>query len=177
MKVSGFSFIKNAVRYGYPILPAIRSVLPLCDEFVIAVGDCQDGTRELIESLKESRIRILDTVWDESLKTGGRVLADETNKAFGAVAADSDWAFYIQGDEVMHERYLDTVRQAMTTYRDDPRVDGLLFNYYLSGDPMTMWGLPRDGTERKSGSSATTEAFIPTGMPRDSARGTIKSYA
>ncbi len=134
MKVSGFSFIKNAVKYGYPVLPAIRSILPLCDEFVIAVGDCNDGTRELIENMKESRIRIIDTVWDESLRTGGRVLAAETDKAFQAVSADSDWAFYIQGDEVMHEQYIPTVRQAMQQYKDDRRVDGLLFKY------LHFWG-------------------------------------
>jgi hypothetical protein len=134
MKVSGFSFIKNAVKYGYPVLPAIRSILPLCDEFVIAVGDCNDGTRELIENMKESRIRIIDTVWDESLRTGGRVLAAETDKAFQAVSADSDWAFYIQGDEVMHEKFIPVVRQAMQQYKDDRRVDGLLFKY------LHFWG-------------------------------------
>ena len=134
MKVSGFSFIKNAVYFGYPVTESIRSVLPLCDEFIIAVGDCQDGTRELIESINDPRIKIIDTVWDESLRTGGRVLAAETDKAFKAIAADSDWAFYIQGDEILHEKYLETVKTAMLQYQGDSRVDGLLFNY------LHFWG-------------------------------------
>lgn len=129
MKVSGFSFIKDAVRFGYPVVQSIKSVLPLCDEFVMAVGKSDDGTRQLVESIGDPKIRIIDTVWDESLRTGGRVLADETNKAFKEIAADSDWAFYIQGDEVLHEQYLPVVKQGMEKYLDDKRVDGLLFKY------------------------------------------------
>ena len=134
MKVSGFSFIKNAVSFDYPVIEAIRSVLPLCDEFVVAAGDSTDGTRQLIENINDSRIKIIDTVWDENLRTGGKVLAAETNKAFAAIARDSDWGFYIQGDEVIHEKYLDTVREAMQKYKDDKRVDGLLFKY------LHFWG-------------------------------------
>jgi hypothetical protein len=134
MKVSGFSFIKNAVQYGYPVTESIRSVLPLCDEFIVAVGDSQDGTRQLIENIGDSRIKIIDTIWDENIRTGGRVLAAETDKAFKGIDPESDWAFYIQGDEVMHEKYIDNVKAAMTKYRDDDRVDGLLFKY------LHFWG-------------------------------------
>ena len=127
MFVSGFTFIRNAVRYDYPILEAIRSILPLCDEVVVAVGRSEDGTRELIEGLGDPRIRIIDTEWDDSLREGGRVLAVETNKALAAVAPQSDWCVYIQGDEVLHEGGLPAVREAMRTA--DDRVDGLLFAY------------------------------------------------
>ncbi|OHX66955.1 glycosyltransferase family protein [Flammeovirga pacifica] len=128
MKISGFSFIKNAIKYDYPVVEAITSILPLCDEFVVAVGNCDDGTRELIENI-DPKIRIIDTIWDETLKTGGSVLADETNKAFKEIAKDSNWCFYIQGDEALHEDYIPTVKQAMLKYKDDNQVDGLLFNY------------------------------------------------
>jgi glycosyltransferase involved in cell wall biosynthesis len=127
MFVSGFTFIRNAVRYDYPILEAIRSILPLCDEVVVAVGRSEDGTRELIEGLGDPRIRIIDTEWDDSLREGGRVLAVETNKALAAVAPQSDWCVYIQGDEVLHEGGLPAVREAMRTA--DDRADGLLFAY------------------------------------------------
>jgi glycosyltransferase involved in cell wall biosynthesis len=129
MKVSGFTFIRNAIKYDYPVVEAIKSILPLCDEFVVAVGNSGDGTRELIESIGSPRIRIIDTVWDDTLREGGRVLAVETDKAFDAVSADSDWAFYIQGDEVLHEKYLPAVREAMLKWKDNPEVDGLLFDY------------------------------------------------
>lgn len=130
MKVSGFSFIKNAVKYDYPIVASIKSVLPICDEFVIAVGDCDDDTIGLINSIGSDKIKIINTVWDESDRKGGVVFAKETNIAFSHIAADSDWAFYIQGDEVINEKYLDTVYKNMERYKDNPKVDGLLFKYH-----------------------------------------------
>ena len=128
MKVSGFSFVKNALVYDYPVVEAIRSILPICDELVVAVGKSDDETLELIRSI-DPKVRIIQTEWDESLREGGRVLAEETDKAFKAISKDSDWAFYIQGDEVIHEKYLDSVKEAMIKYKDHDKVDGLLFNY------------------------------------------------
>jgi hypothetical protein len=128
MKVTGFSFIKNAVSFQYPIVEAIRSILPLCDEVVVALGRSDDGTRELVASI-DPKVRIIDTDWDESILEGGRVLAAETNKAFAAIADDSDWCFYIQGDEVLHENGLGAVREAMLKWKDNKKVDGLLFHY------------------------------------------------
>lgn len=129
MKVSGFSFIRNALQYDYPIVESIQSILPVCDEFVIAVGRSEDDTLALIKSIDSPKIRIIETVWDDSLRVGGRVLAVETDKALAAIAPDADWAFYIQGDEVLPEKYLPEVRRAMEKYLNQPQVEGLLFNY------------------------------------------------
>ncbi|MDZ7741796.1 MAG: glycosyltransferase family 2 protein [Bacteroidota bacterium] len=129
MKVSGFSFIRNAITFDYPIVEAITSILPLCDEFIVAVGNSEDDTRELISSINSQKIRILDTTWDERMRKGGRVLAAETDKAFSGISRDSDWAFYIQGDEVLHEKYHAAVQEAMLKWKDQPEVEGLLFNY------------------------------------------------
>lgn len=129
MKVSGFTFIKDAVKYDYPIVEAITSVLPICDDFIVAVGKSSDRTLDLIAGIAGNKIRIIETEWDESIRTGGKVLAVETNKAFSSVPDESDWAFYIQGDEVLHEKYLETVYNNMQLHKDDKKVDGLLFNY------------------------------------------------
>ena len=129
MKVTGFTFIRNAITYDYPIEEAIRSILPLCDEFVIAVGKSTDGTLAMIQMIDPAKIRIIETEWDDSLRTGGRVLAVETDKAYAAVSDDTDWCFYIQGDEIVHEKYLDTIRAGMERWKDDKNVDGLLFHY------------------------------------------------
>jgi hypothetical protein len=128
MKVTGFSFIKNAVRYNYPIVEALRSILPICDEVVVAVGRSEDNTRALVASI-DPKIRIVDTVWDDSLREGGVVLAEETDKAFRAIGAESDWCVYIQGDEVMHEDGYGEVVRAMKKWKDNREVDGLLFKY------------------------------------------------
>ena len=129
MKVSGFSFIRNAIKLDYPIVEAITSILPICDEFVIAVGKSEDDTLALIQSINSPKIKIIETIWDEALREGGRVLASETDKAFSHISPDSDWAFYIQGDEVVHEDYLPLIKKLMEKWKDDLNVEGLLFNY------------------------------------------------
>jgi glycosyltransferase involved in cell wall biosynthesis len=129
VRVSGFTMVRNAIKYGYPIQEAILSVLPLCDEFIVLVGNSDDGTRALIESIADPRIKIHDSVWDDSLREGGKVLALETDKAMRLISPESHWAFYIQADEVLHEHGYEAVRDAMVKYRDDQRVDGLLFKY------------------------------------------------
>jgi len=129
MFVSGFSFVRNAVKLDYPVIEAIKSILPLVDEFVMVVGNSDDATLELINSIGDSKIRIVHSVWDDSLRQGGRVLAEETNKALAEINPDSDWAFYIQGDECIHEKYHPTIKQALIDFKDDVNIEGLLFKY------------------------------------------------
>lgn len=137
MKVSGFTFVRNAIKFDYPVVEGIKSILPLCDEVVVAVGNSEDDTLGLIRSIDLPKIKIIETIWDDSLREGGKVLAQETNKALDAVSADSDWAFYIQADEVFHEDDLSKIKTAMEKWKDNKRVEGLLFhhiNFYGSYD-------------------------------------------
>jgi glycosyltransferase involved in cell wall biosynthesis len=129
MQVSGFTFVRNAVKFGYPVVESIRSILPIVDEFVVCVGNSDDETEALIRSIDSPKIRIVPSVWDESLRQGGKVLAVETDKAFAAISPKSDWGFYLQADEVVHEQYLEPIVSALKRYRDDPKVEGLLFRY------------------------------------------------
>lgn len=129
MKVAGFTFVRNAIKYDYPIVEAIQSILPLCDEVIVAVGNSEDDTLGLVRSINSEKIKIIETIWDDSLRVGGKVLAVETDKAFHAISKDADWAIYIQGDEVLHEKYHAEVRSQMERYAKDKNVDGLLFNY------------------------------------------------
>ncbi len=129
MKIAGFTIIRNAIKFDYPVIEAITSILSICDEFVVAVGKSDDDTLQLIKNINSSKIRIIETLWDDSLRLGGQVLADETNKAFDAISDDVDWCFYIQSDECVHEKYLGSIKESMLKYKDDKQVDGLLFNY------------------------------------------------
>jgi hypothetical protein len=129
MKVTGFTFIRNAIKFDYPVVEAITSILPICDEFIVALGNSDDETRTLIESIDTTKIKIIDTIWDDTLREGGRVLALETDKAFDAISANTDWCFYIQGDECVHEKYLPIIKQAMQENLNNKNVEGLLFNY------------------------------------------------
>ncbi len=129
MFVSGFTIVRNAIKFDYPIVEAIRSILPLCDEMIVAVGNSEDETLQLVQSINDPKIRIIHTTWNDSLREGGRVLADETNKAYDAISTKADWCFYIQGDEVVHEKYHPAIKAAMQEWKDDLRVEGLLFDY------------------------------------------------
>ena len=112
MKISGFTIIRNAIINDYPAVEAITSILPVVDEMVVAVGESDDDTEGLIRSIGSDKIRIVHSTWDLSQLPGGKVMALETDKAFAHVSADSDWAFYIQCDEVVHEKYHLAIRKA-----------------------------------------------------------------
>jgi len=127
MKVSGFTFVRNAVKYDYPVVESIRSILPVVDEFIVNVGRCEDGTLELIRSIGDPKIRIVESVWDETLRKDGLIYAQQTNIALSYCTGD--WAFYIQADEVVHEDDLPIIQGAMRRHIGNPEVKGLLFRY------------------------------------------------
>ena len=127
MKVSGVTIIKNGVEFDYPFAEAIKAVLPICDEFIVVVGDCDDNTREKVEAIGSSKIKIIDTVWDKKLRVGGKILAVQTN--IGLDNASGDWVIYVQGDEIVHEKDLDAIKVEMEININEPKVEGLLFSY------------------------------------------------
>ncbi len=127
--ICGFTIVRNAVKFDYPIVESIKSILPIVDEYMVAVGNSDDDTLELIKGINSPKIKIIQTVWDDSLRQGGQVLAVETNKAFDAIARNFDWCFYLQGDEVVHEKYHDTILAACAKYQTQKEVEGLLFGY------------------------------------------------
>ena|SRR5690606_29662445 len=129
MQISGFTFVRNAIKYDYPVVESITSILPVVDEFIVSVGNSDDQTLSLIQSINSPKIKIVESVWDDNLREGGRVLAVETDKAFSQISKKSEWAFYLQADEVVHEKYHQTILNAANKYKDQLNVEGLLFNY------------------------------------------------
>jgi len=129
IKVCGFTFVKNAVKLDFPLVESILSALPLCDKFVVALGDSNDGTREVIENIGNNKIQIINSVWDESQKSGGRVYALETDKAFQAIGPEYDWCLYLQADEILHEKDYPKIQEALSKWHEHRDVEGLLFNY------------------------------------------------
>jgi glycosyltransferase involved in cell wall biosynthesis len=133
MKVSAFSICRNAVKFDYPIVEVIESGLPLVDEFVVNVGQSDDGTLELIRSIGSGKIRIVESFWDDNLKKDGLLFSIETNKALARCTGD--WALYLQADEVLHEAEYETIRRSMRDHLADPAVLGLTFRYlHFYGD-------------------------------------------
>lgn len=123
--LSGFTLVRNAVKLDFPIVPAIRSVLEVCDEVVVNVGKSEDETRDLVASVKDPRVRILDTEWDFTKKN--IMLSIETQRAMDACRGS--WGIYIQADEVLHERGAHILKQKVAEWDQDPRVEGLLVKY------------------------------------------------
>ena len=128
MKVSGFTFLRNGSLLGYPYVESIRSALPLCDEFVVAVGEGEDDTLERLRAMNEPKLRLIETRWNERMQDRGYVYAQQ--KMIAQFNCDGDWAFYLEGDEVLHERDLEAVRAAMLRHLDDARVEALVFDYH-----------------------------------------------
>ena len=128
MTVCGVTFVRNGVQFDYPFLESLRSLLPICDSVVVVVGNSTDGTLERIRKVHDQKIRVIETVWDESLRQGGAILAQQTNIALRN--AVGDWAFYLQADEVLHERDYTAIRSSLEENSHDSRVDGLLFAYH-----------------------------------------------
>ncbi len=130
MKIAGFTIIRNAILHDFPVVEAITSILPICDEFIVAVGKSEDETLQLIQSINSPKIKIIETIWDENLKgEKGQVFATETNKAYKAISKDVDWCFYVQSDEVVHEKYLPIIKTALQNEIKNNNVDGFLINY------------------------------------------------
>jgi len=125
MKISGFTIARNAVKFNYPILESIRSILPICDEFIVNVGDSEDRTLQLIESLKDPKVKIIQNKWDMS--QGKEVLSFQTNLALKACRGD--WAFYLQSDEVIHEADLPALKKYMEKYLHDQDVETFRFQW------------------------------------------------
>jgi len=125
MKVSGFTIVRNIVKLQYPVIESIKSILPVCDEFIINVGDSVDGTLELIKNIQSPKIRIIQTVWDMS--QGPSVLAEQTNIALKKCTGD--WAFYLQTDEVVHEADLPRLKKCMENGLNDLSFDVLRFKW------------------------------------------------
>ncbi len=126
MKISGFTIIRNGVIYAYPFKEAILSILPLCDELVINVGKSDDETLDIVKDIKDDRIRVIESNWDMTLE-GGKVLSVETNRAMAECSGD--WLFYIQSDEILHEKYYDVVREELSKNFHKEKVEGLRFRY------------------------------------------------
>ena len=126
MKVSGFTIARNAILYGYPIAESLRSLLPLVDELVVAVGDSDDNTWELVSGIGDRKIKAFRTVWDMTKREGGAVLAEQTNIALAECTGE--WAVYLQSDEILDDAEIPIVRRRLEDHLKQA-TEGLSFSY------------------------------------------------
>jgi glycosyltransferase involved in cell wall biosynthesis len=146
MKVSGFTFLRNGQKLGYPFVASIRSILPLVDEFIIALGPCDDDTEKMLREIGDPKIRIIPTQWNEKIQNDYSVqgFVYGQQKSIALFNCTGDWAFYLEADEVIHENDLAKIRAAMEKHLDDPRVEALAFDYlHFYGNANTFAWSPR----------------------------------
>jgi hypothetical protein len=135
MKISGFSFGRNVSKLYYPVKESILSILPICDEFIFVLGkgDVDDNTLEILESIDSPKLKIIHTEWDTEKYPNGTENAHQTDIAIQHCSGD--WLFYVQADEVVHEKYLPHIQQRCQDLLDKEEVEGLLFKYrHFFGD-------------------------------------------
>ena len=146
MKVSAFTFLRNGQQLGYPFVASIRSILPIVDEFVVALGPCDDDTEQMLRAIGDPKIRIIPTHWNERIKNDYSVkgFVYGQQKSIALFNCTGDWAFYLEGDEIIHESELAKIRAAMEKHLDDPRIEALAFDYlHFYGNANTVAWSPR----------------------------------
>jgi len=126
--ISGFTFIRNGVELGFPFEASIRSLLPLVDEFVVVVGKSNDDTLARVHAIGSPKIRVIETVWNERMADRGFVYAQQ--KMIAQFACTGDWAFYLEGDEVVHEAELANIRASVDKHHNNPAVEAFVFDYF-----------------------------------------------
>ena len=128
MKISAFTFIRNGTIFGFPFVESIRSVLPIVDEFVVNVGYGDDDTLERVRSIGDPKIRIIESRWSDKMQSDGYVYGQQ--KMIAQFNTSGDWAFYLEGDEIVHEDELEKIVDACRHHLDDERVEALSFDYH-----------------------------------------------
>lgn len=132
MKISGFTYVRNGFEYQYPFIASIKSLLPIVEELIVVVGNSSDGTRKAIEELEEEKIRIVDSIWDNSLRSGGKLFAEQSN--IGVRNATGDWLIHLQADEVLMEDSRNKILQCIQDADSNENIDGILFPF------LHFWG-------------------------------------
>ena len=146
MKVSGFTFLRNVQKLGYPFMASIRSILPIVDEFVVALGPCNDATEAMLTGIGDPKIRVIRTRWNEGIQSNYSVkgFVYGQQKSIALFNCTGDWAFYLEADEVVHENDLPKIKAAMERYLNDARVEALAFDYvHFYGNANTYAWSPR----------------------------------
>ncbi len=128
VKVCGFTFLRNAELLAYPFVESIKSALPICDEFVVALGPSEDNTESILREIDPDKVRIIKTKWNEKMRDRGYVYAQQ--KMIAHFNCSGDWAFYLEGDEVLHESEICNIRSCMYENLERKEVEAIVFDYY-----------------------------------------------
>lgn len=137
MKISGFTFIRHGSLLGYPYIESLHSLLAVCDEVFVAAGKGEDDTLARIQAINDPKLHIISTCWNEKMQDRGYVYAQQ--KMIAQFNCTGDWAFYLEGDEVLHEEDCQRLRETLAEHVDNPEVEAIVFDYHhFYGTPQTV---------------------------------------
>lgn len=133
IKILGFTLLRNGIKYYYPFRECLNVLTELCDNSYIALGDSDDRTEQEVSKVKS--LNPIPTVWDMSLMgDGGKILSQQTNIALEELRLKEKhqinaWGFYLQTDELIHEKDFDQIRKDIQLAHDSG-CDAVRFRYY-----------------------------------------------
>ena len=132
-KISGFSLVRNGMKFDYPFLESWRSLLPVVDELVLNIGMSDDDTlavaRKFAAEEGNGKVRIFESEWPLHIpekKKSGLILSEQTNLALDQCRFD--WCFYLQADEVIHEDDYSLIRSSIEAAHEQ-KLDAVVFEY------------------------------------------------
>lgn len=146
--LGGASFIHNGIVQDYNYRETIDCLVELCDKVVIVDAGSTDGTYEDLRSYIDevnkpfynTRVLLIRASTEEwHAQQGREKLSFFSNIAISALS--TDWVFYLQMDEILHEDSFPYVRAAI----EEDGVDGYLVSRLnLWKDPHHMLNVPQE---------------------------------
>lgn len=134
LRLTGFTLVRNGVQFEYPFEESLRSLAKVCEAIVVNVGIGDDETlarvTKLANELGRDRFDIFESRWpldDPEKKKSGLILSEQTNLALDR--CKTDWAVYLQADEVLHEDDAVKIWASVEEAGTRSEVEGLLFDY------------------------------------------------
>lgn len=110
--LGGSLFIRNGLEYDYCFEESIKCLLDFCDKVVVVDAGSDDGTTEILKNINNHKLLVIYLSKEEWLNRHGKEkLTYFTDKAIDEL--DTDYNFYLQADEILHESSYKWVRTAM----------------------------------------------------------------
>lgn len=144
MKLAGATFIRNGITYDYCYRETIECLLEFCDHVFVVDAGSDDGTCEDIETITSPNLTLIKRPKQEWIATEGKgrtKLCYFTDIALKAADdAGYDYTFYLQCDEIVHERSYPYIREAIKS-----NTSGYLCERInLWGSPYTKLNVPQN---------------------------------
>ncbi len=125
--ISGCVAARNSVKFGYPLRECLESLVPICDEVVLAYDPTtDDGTPELAIRLRdELGIVLFESPWDMNNMKKGLEIGHQSQVAMDACSPSTEWRLCVQQDEAFHEEDHSKIQELVRN--DLPGVTGFDF--------------------------------------------------